>query len=108
MAIDFKKAMQMEAEGKQSFGVRRILQERGNQIVNHGYDAKHDQKETTNSLLSAAYAYMFASMDGENNNAEAREHWPWDAECFHPKDKQRNLAKAGALIAATIDKLNEE
>lgn len=106
--VDFKKLSQIEAEGRQSFGVRMISQERGRQIVVHGYDVEHDKKETTNSLLSAAYAYMLASMDGENNNAEAHEHWPWDAEYFHPKDKKHNLQKAGALIAAAIDKLNEE
>lgn len=93
---------------EKTYGIRAINYERGRQIVVKGYDAEHDKTESLNSLLSAAYAYMLASMDGDNNNAEAHEHWPWDAEFFHPKDKKSNLAKAGALIAAAIDKVNEK
>jgi hypothetical protein len=36
--------------------------------------------------------------------------WPWDAEWFRPvpKDRIRELVKAGALIAAEIDRLNRQ
>lgn len=39
--------------------------------------------------------------------ASARTNWPWREESFKPSDDQiRNLTKAGALIAAEIDRLH--
>jgi hypothetical protein len=32
--------------------------------------------------------------------------WPWDESWWKPGDRIRELAKAGALIAAEIDRLN--
>jgi hypothetical protein len=38
-------------------------------------------------------------------NTEAWQWWPWSFEWWKPKDRIRNLVRAGALIAAEIDRL---
>ena len=37
-----------------------------------------------------------------------RREWPWDKESFKPTTSLRDLVKAGALIAAAIDRLQNE
>ena len=34
--------------------------------------------------------------------------WPWAQDFWKPKDQLRNLVRAGALIAAAIDRLQDE
>lgn len=82
-------------------GIELIAQKRREQVEKHGFDVTHDAELYENEeLLSASYAYMI-----HHKNPElASEHWPWYSK-WNPKDKITNLAKAGALIAAEIDRL---
>ena len=50
-----------------------------------------------NDLAFAAVAYILGDEDK----------WPWETG-FKPKTEKRNLIRAGALIAAAIDALQEE
>lgn len=79
-------------------GVELIKQERKRQIEKEGWSLKHDQIHADGQLAIAASVYA----DIENNHK-----WPWDKESFKPtpNDRIKELTKAGALIAAEIDRL---
>ena len=93
-------------------GVQLIAAERTRQIADEGYDATHDDGYTEHQLLHAASSYVdvVAHPDEwamENGTlADPTSDWPWDKEWWKPSpDPVRNLVKAGALIAAEIDRL---
>ncbi|MGD9850129.1 MAG: hypothetical protein AB7T38_02560 [Nitrospirales bacterium] len=84
-------------------GVERIAKERQRQIEEGLWTAEHDGANTMGEMASAAACYA------EVNQRKRRtppEKWPWHALWWHPNDDPiRNLEKAGALIAAEIDRL---
>jgi hypothetical protein len=88
-----------------------IAAERQRQIdmgFNIGYDDEHTQDE----LLRAATAYIAAGSKRattEDVEPMVLNVWPWEREAWHPSPSRiRNLAKAGALIAAEIERLERE
>lgn len=84
-------------------GAERIAAERKRQESLHDWSPEHDDEHDTFQLSKAAMAYLSAAR-GSMAFAEAA--WPWDAEWWHPStDPIRNLEKAGALLAAEIDRL---
>ena len=99
----------------QSSGAERIKSERLRQMTDEGYDAGHDLTHASGELNDAAICYAKAAAKqarGESHAylklmVEAGEvRWPWEDEWWKPSaDQIRNLEKAGALIAAEIDRL---
>lgn len=90
-----------------SHGVGLIATERQRQIDAEGYDATHDVQHTDGSLAraAAAYALQGSSPDLRIQDAAAWL-WPWNRNEYNPApDPIRNLVRAGALIAAEIDRL---
>jgi hypothetical protein len=86
-------------------GIERIKEERERQISKEGYDKEHDEKnEKYNNLVFAAASYIMAEFDGDL----AEKLWPWDMYYYKPKNYLRNLERAGALIAAEIDRITAE
>jgi len=91
-----------------STGVELITKERERQMLEEGWSAEHDDKHPRGhlALAGACYALNFALYE-----KIAKELWPWDWEWWKPAktatltDGIRELTKAGALIAAEIDKL---
>lgn len=82
-------------------GVKLIARERKRHVEREGWDADHDDGHTCDELARAAVCYaMPAPM-------RRMSYWPWDEEYWKPtpKDRVRELVKAGALIAAEIDRL---
>jgi len=68
-------------------------------------DANHESGD----LARAAACYALRSVVGERameNNGHLDAWWPWDREYWKPTDRKRMLVKAGALIAAEIDRLD--
>jgi predicted RNase H-like nuclease (RuvC/YqgF family) len=80
-------------------GADAIAAERQRQIEIEGWTQGHDAQHDDESLAAAAICYL------EWPNDAARQRWPWDLEWFKPKNRYRNLVRAGALIAAEIDRL---
>lgn len=82
-------------------GVELIAAERTRQIEVEGYTLEHDEMfHGVDVLVTAAAAYL------------GRAPWPWSPEKFKKADGDgyyvtRNLVKAGALIAAAIDRMSE-
>ncbi len=90
-------------------GIEHISKERQRQLSQEGWTAENDDSYEHDELINAAACYMSAACtyDGGLENVV----WPWHpfwwkpGEPGQPVDKVRCLTKAGALIAAEIDRL---
>ncbi|WP_018234376.1 hypothetical protein [Thioalkalivibrio thiocyanodenitrificans] len=87
-------------------GIERITSERQRQIEQEGWTPDHDDERGQGDLSLAAACYALQAT--QDNTLDARgvpARWPWDAHWWKPShDPIRNLEKAGALIAAEIDR----
>lgn len=101
---------QAATEGKMTKhlnGAALIAAERQRQIDEELWTAEHDDHHENAELLEAAISYVGASIPRHVRNIRPAFWWPvdWDLRWFKPKDSISNLVKAGALIAAEIDRL---
>lgn len=87
-------------------GTELIAQERTRQIEAEGWTPEHDAAHQNGELTRAAIAYAAAAVNPQLLHG-AGGWWPWAAAEFKPdpNDPVRSLVKAGALIAAEIDRL---
>lgn len=83
-------------------GAELIAAERQRQIEVEGWLPSHDDSHTKGELAKAAICYAEFSYTWCG-----RFTWPWDASWWKPNNKSTvaNLVKAGALIAAEIDRM---
>lgn len=99
-----------------SRGVLAIAAERRRQIKVEGWTLEHDDEWTAGCLTRAAICYSqraawqlrMEELSGKPEPAGTDlppTNWPWDREWWKPKDATRNLVRAGALIAAELDKI---
>lgn len=72
------------------------------------YDAMHDRHHTPQILARAAAGYALHEDPSKLVSDAAANLWPWSKVFWKPKDQLRNLVRAGALIAAAIDRLQKE
>lgn len=93
-------------------GAELIAAERRRQVVAEGWTPEHDDAHTTGDLVAAAVAYAVHDQDPHWVQRPLWGHnpppmmWPWNRSWWKPSDDPvRNLVKAGALIAAEIDRL---
>lgn len=90
-------------------GIELIKEERGRQLMpkssgGEGWTSEHDDSHVTDELTQAAICYAVQSSKFDLGASEVP--WPWEPRHWKPcKDRVRNLVKAGALIAAEIDRL---
>jgi hypothetical protein len=94
------------------YGVERIAAERNRQIEEEGFTAEHDDRWKKGELAQAAMCYCMAEPDPEdirNGSVEycVPDEWPFSRKWWKPTldNRIRELEKAGALIAAEIDRL---
>lgn len=95
-------------------GVELIAAERRRQMAAEGWTANHDDAHDNGELGEAGVAYA-AVADAQIKGVDEDElgccepddfGWPWEPSAWKPSaDPVRNLVKAGALIAAEIDRL---
>lgn len=109
-------------------GVELIARERERQMRSvledgEGYKSSHDDKHDKREIACAAHAYldhytsrawvfendldMPGVADGPKTyrSEPPPDSWPWDNSYWNPQEPLRDLVKAGALIAAEIDRL---
>lgn len=92
-------------------GVERIAAERQRHFDVEGWTPEHDDEHSNGEIAvaGACYAFLVGYPDDEAwKTSETRKPfgWPWSPEWWKPSDDPiRNLEKAGALIAAEIDRL---
>lgn len=93
-------------------GTELITEERQRQISVEGWTPQHDDEHSDGSLAVAAACY--AAQEGQGLfyggmklREAALQHWPWARSWWKPSpdNRVRELVKAGALIAAEIDRL---
>jgi hypothetical protein len=107
-------------------GIELIADERARQISQEGWTPEHDDKHDVRELARAASAYVRLYVerawlvDNElgvpSCNAgpkaykkeEMHGYWPWAKKYWKPETPLKTLVKAGALIAAEIDRLNRK
>ena len=98
-------------------GASLITKERERQISEEGWTAEHDDTKVGSghlALTGACYALYVTGIltdEGAKWRAQylkmAKEFWPWADTTWKPvpEDPIRTLVKAGALIAAEIDRM---
>lgn len=98
--------------------IAEIAAERRRQVEYEGWKAEHDDKHVDGSIaqVAACYAdpdpamstYQSQGYDGAYRDFPIPARWPlqtWSPVWWKPTDRIRDLVKAGALIAAEIDRL---
>lgn len=99
-------------------GIERISTERKRQIESEGWTPTHDAQHDSGEMVAAAISYALSPYSDERIGDDHRvpyglavpDRWPWDVEWWRPtpKNRIRELTKAGALIAAEIDRLEHD
>lgn len=85
-------------------GIQLIQEERERQLSKLGWSPEHDDGHTGQELAIAACRY--AAPYGHDLKVYSALAWPWDENYWKAQPSRiRELAKAGALIAAEIDRL---
>lgn len=85
-------------------GIELIAEERQRQIEKEGWTSEHDAKHKNGELAHAAATYAMTDLYGDY----VPNTWPFEKSWYKPtpNNRIRELQKAGALIAAEIDRLN--
>lgn len=102
-------------------GIEMIAAERQRQVEVEGWTAEHDAQHDRNELVDAAICYLYAAEATQHspNNVTFKggyrvgegvpNDWPWAPQWWKPSDDPvRNLVKAGALLAAELDRMTAE
>lgn len=95
-------------------GIESIAAERKRQVEEEGWTSEHDDAHVHGELAGAAACYaMYVALYGigrtdlsEIVSRTLRELWPWSPHWWKPKGRRADLVRAGALIAAEIDRLD--
>jgi hypothetical protein len=99
-----------ELQKENMAGIGRIVRERKRQIEKEGFTAEHDDQWETGELAKAAICYLIDNHSRLNDPLLLKTFkalWPFGQRWWKPtsKNRIRELEKAGALIAAEIDRL---
>lgn len=98
-------------------GIELIAEERQRQIDVEGYNQEHDSQHKVSEFISAAKSYTESAVsyalkdEGATSDGLAnllpylKKSFVWGYDAFKPTNCLRDLVKAGALIAAAIDRL---
>lgn len=87
-------------------GAEAIAAERQRQVEVEGWTPVHDDEHDHCELIRAALVYADNAWSQVMEQRPRPSGWPWPQGQWRPSDEPiRNLVKAGALIAAEIDRL---
>lgn len=102
--------------------ITEIAAERERQKSGEGWTTTHDDEHSEGQMADAAACYAATKpafhkawlerspMEDRGDTPAPRliQHslWPWDARWWKPKDRRRDLVRAGALIIAEIERLD--
>jgi hypothetical protein len=113
--VPFSRAeFEEEYEPLPTQGAQRITAERQRQVAKEGWTPEHDDGHDAGELAIAGMCYaayagnlLHPNTQGDGDWRDTPpEWWMWGAEWWKPSDDPaRNLEKAGALMAAEIDRL---
>lgn len=84
-----------------------IAAERRRQIEVEGWSSEHDDSYKLGQMGLAASCYAEnAALPLPRLRKAIPKKWPWHSDWWKPKDTRRDLVRAGALIAAEIERLD--
>ena len=83
-----------------------VLAERERQKSVEGWTPEHDDAHSEGDLAKAAACYAAPRFHANTELKVGPIGWPWSWEWWKPKDRRCDLVRAGALIAAEIDRLD--
>lgn len=88
-------------------GIELIARERAEQVSREGWTASHDDRHRCGEMVISAVRYAMHDLPRQKVlRSAANRAWCWGSCWWKPSvDPIRNLTKAGALIAAEIDRL---
>lgn len=90
-------------------GIELIAAERERQTQVEGWTPEHDDTHIEGEMIEGARGYLSAALLSECGRrwiGDPPPLWPWNQSWWKPSDDPiLNLVKAGALIAAEIDRL---
>lgn len=102
-------------------GIELIADERKRQVEEEGFTASHDAMLEAGELSQAAAYYANSAglwiMHAKDLSLDlypihvrlmCNPVWPWPSETLKPQSPLRDLVRAGALIAAEIDRLQAQ
>ena len=89
-----------------SAGAAAIAAERLRQVTQEGWTADHDDQHDRGELADAAVTYLLFGDNAPGPDLPFERFWPWGHSWWKPKDRRHDLVRAGALIAAEIDRLD--
>jgi hypothetical protein len=90
-------------------GAELIAEERARQIIDKGYTPEHDEQHKDGELAAAAISYTAEALGLKQHGVSQPLLWPWDPKDWKPEDSQlENLIKAGAFLAAEIDRIQAD
>lgn len=95
-------------------GIESISAERNRQVEAEGWTPEHDDAHSDGEMAGAAACYaMQVALDcisrddlHQTVRRTIRELWPWSSHWWKPKNRRADLVRAGALIAAEIDRID--
>lgn len=82
---------------------RDVLAERRRQREHEVWTLEHDDAHEGGELAEAAMCYADPAAHAQLGIPSQ---WPWVAEWWKPRDRRRNLVRAGALILAEIERID--
>lgn len=97
-------------------GIELIAEERARQVSIEGWTPEHDDTHMRGELAAAGACYAtmaqlieIGKWDFEECSEIAKRRWQWGDEWWKPaRSAKRNLEKAGALLAAELDRILRE
>jgi len=93
-----------------SDAVRDVMAERGRQVTGEGWTPAHDDDHGHGEMAMAAACYAAHGALGWFANTQPpggpQLLWPWAPGWWKPKDRRRDLVRAGALIIAEIERID--
>ncbi|SFI36073.1 hypothetical protein [Albimonas pacifica] len=89
-------------------GIESIAAERYRQVRDEGFTREHDDEHAAGEIAGAALCYIWSAMTGAHQMSPPRPPawWPWAHRWWKPKGRREDLVRAGALIAAEIDRID--
>lgn len=85
-----------------------VLVERERQKSSERFGTTHDDRHVDGELALAAACYAISGIDKDYLTRAIKWLWPWDRAWWKPKDRRRDLVRAGALIIAEGDRLDRK
>ena len=103
-------AIPQKPEGPMN-GIESIAAERRRQIEAEGWTPEHDDAHDSGEMAIAAAIYAAPGARdglplGERPRSKILPFWPWSSDWYKPKSRREDLVRAGALIAAEIDRMD--